>query len=83
MTVDRDVIAESLCQVLFPREHEVALWISRGLSNKRITREMVLTERTIKALLSHIFQKTPVSDRLEFTLLMKGELPEWIRINLQ
>ena len=83
MTVDRDVIAESLCQFLFPREHEVALWISRGLSNRRITREMVLTERTIKALFSHIFQKTPVSARLELILLLEGELPERIRINLQ
>ncbi|HAB68841.1 MAG TPA: hypothetical protein DCE59_05745, partial [Gammaproteobacteria bacterium] len=83
MTVDRDAIAESLCQLLSPREHEVALWISRGLSNKRIAREMGVTERTIKAHLSHIFQKTPVSDRLELALLMKGELPERIRINLQ
>jgi DNA-binding NarL/FixJ family response regulator len=83
MTVDRDAIAESLCQLLSPREHEVALWISRGLSNKRIAREMGVTERTIKAHLSHIFQKTPVSDRLELALLMKGELPERVRINLQ
>jgi len=83
MTVDRDAIAESLCQLLSPSEHEVALWISRGLSNKRIARKMGVTERTIKAHPSHIFQKTPVSDRLELALLMKGELPERIRINLQ
>ena len=44
---------------------------------------MGVTERTIKANLGHIFQKTPVSDRLELALLMKGELPERIRINLQ
>ena len=45
--------------------------------------DMGVTEGTIKIHLSLIFQKTPVSDRLELALLMKGELPERIRINLQ
>ena len=44
---------------------------------------MGVTERTVKAHLSNIFQKTPVNDRLELALLMKGELPERVRINLQ
>lgn len=83
ITVDRDAIVGSLCKDLSPREHEVALWIGRGLSNKRIAREMGVTERTVKAHLSNIFQKTPVSDRLELALLMKGELPERVRVNLQ
>ncbi len=83
ITVDRDAMVGSLCQELSPREHEVALWIGRGLSNKRIAREMGVTERTVKAHLSNIFQKTPVSDRLELALLMKGELPERVRVNLQ
>jgi DNA-binding NarL/FixJ family response regulator len=83
ITVNRDAIVGSLCQDLSPREHEVALWIGRGLSNKRIAREMGVTERTVKAHLSNIFRKTPVSDRLELALLMKGELPERVRVNLQ
>ncbi|MGB0253911.1 MAG: LuxR C-terminal-related transcriptional regulator [Litorivicinaceae bacterium] len=83
ITVDRDAIVGSLCGELSPREHEVARWIGRGLTNKRIAREMGVTERTVKAHLSNIFQKTPVNDRLELALLMKGELPERVRINLQ
>ena len=82
MTVDRDAIAESLCQPLSLRE-QVVLWISKRLFSKRIAREMGVTERTIKTHFSHIFQKTPLSDRLELTLLMKSELPERVCINLQ
>ena len=44
---------------------------------------MGVTELTVKAHLGNIFQKMPVNDRLELALLMKGELPERVRINLQ
>ncbi len=44
---------------------------------------MGVTERAVEAPLGNIFQKTPVNDRLELALLMKGELPERVRINLQ
>lgn len=66
-----------------PREHQVALWIGRGLTNKCIAWEMGVTERTVEAPLGNIFQKTLANDRLELALLMKGELPERVRINLQ
>ena len=66
-----------------PREHEVARWIGCGFTNKWIAREMGVTELTVEAPLDNIFQKTPVNDRLELALLMKGELPERVRINLQ
>ena len=44
---------------------------------------MGLTELTVEAHLSNIRQKTEVSDRLELALLMTGELPERVRVNLQ
>ncbi len=81
-TVDRDAIVGSLCLELFLREHEVARWIGRGLTNKRIAREMGVTELTVEAHLNNFCQKTPVSDRLELALLMKDELPERVRVNL-
>jgi len=70
-------------RVLSPREIEVARYVAAGLPNKRIAHRMAVTERTVKAHLSSIFQKTDASDRLELALLMRGELPERIRINLQ
>jgi len=68
---------------LSPREREVARCVADGLSNKRVARQLDVTERTVKAHLSNIFQKTQASDRLELALLMKGELPERVRINLE
>jgi DNA-binding NarL/FixJ family response regulator len=70
-------------RALSPREIEVARYVAAGLPNKRIALRMDVTERTVKAHLSSIFQKTDASDRLELALLMRGELPERIRINLQ
>ena len=40
-----------------------------GASNKEIARELDITERTVKAHLSSIFQKTGVSDRVALVLL--------------
>ena len=34
ITVDRDAFIGALCGELSPREHEVARWIGRGLTNK-------------------------------------------------
>ena len=83
ITVDRDAVVDSLCPESSTRENGLARWIGRGITNKRIAREMGVTEPTDKAHLSNIFQKMPVSDRLELALLMKGELPERVRVNLQ
>lgn len=81
--VDRDAVVGSSYPELFPRKHEVARWIGLELTNKRIARKMGVTELTVKAHLSDICQKTPLSARLELALLMKGELPERVRVNLQ
>ena len=83
ISVDRDSGVNSSCRELYMRENEVSRWIGRGITKKGIAREMGETERTDKPHLSNIFQKMPVSDRLELALLMKGELPERIRVNFQ
>ncbi len=80
--VDEPSVPLSIRLSLSPREREVAECVASGYSNKRIARQLEVTERTVKAHLSNIFQKTPVSDRLELALLMKGELPERVRVNL-
>lgn len=80
--VDEPSIPLAIRLKLSPRERQVADCVASGYSNKRIARVLEVTERTVKAHLSNIFQKTPASDRLELALLMKGELPEGVRIDL-
>lgn len=54
---------------LSERELNVALYVSKGLSNKQIAVEMDITERTVKAHLTSIFKKTNTKDRLALALL--------------
>lgn len=57
---------------LSPREHQVALAVARGGTNKEIARVMGITERTVKAHLSAIFEKLGVRDRLQLSLVVNG-----------
>lgn len=54
---------------LTPREREIVNLVAKGGSNKIIARELNITDRTVKAHLSIIFQKLKVSDRLQLALL--------------
>jgi two-component system, NarL family, nitrate/nitrite response regulator NarL len=58
---------------LSAREREVAHAVGRGASNKEIARELLITERTVKAHLSAIFMKMGVRDRLHLALLMRNQ----------
>jgi DNA-binding NarL/FixJ family response regulator len=58
--------------VLTKREHEIALLVSEGASNKRVANQLDVTERTVKAHLSSIFRKTGMRDRLQLALLVSG-----------
>lgn len=57
---------------LSPREAQVAQAVARGATNKEIARAMGITERTIKAHLSAIFDKLDVRDRLQLSLVVNG-----------
>ncbi|NVK74968.1 MAG: response regulator transcription factor [Oceanospirillaceae bacterium] len=57
---------------LSERELSVAQFISKGLSNKQIAKEMDITERTVKAHLTSIFKKTKTKDRLALALLAQS-----------
>lgn len=50
------------------REAEVIEALKKGLSNKEIARDLDITERTVKAHLTAIFQKFAVEDRLQLLL---------------
>jgi NarL family two-component system response regulator LiaR len=53
---------------LTPREREVLLLIGRGLSNKRIARELGVAEKTVKTHVGHVLAKLDVTDRTQAAL---------------
>ncbi|MDP1708675.1 MAG: response regulator transcription factor [Gammaproteobacteria bacterium] len=57
---------------LTPREGQIAELVASGASNKLIARQLDITDRTVKAHLSAIFQKLGVSDRLQLALYVTG-----------
>ncbi len=56
---------------LSPRESEVLGLVARGLPNKRIARELQISEKTVKAHLTQIFQRIGVTDRTQAALWAK------------
>ena len=50
---------------LTPREREVLVLIAHGYANKRIAQELALSEKTVKAHVSHVLAKLGVSDRTQ------------------
>jgi len=61
---------------LSEREMEVLVLAARGMSNKNIAHELVLSERTVQAHLGNIFRKMEVSSRTQAVLdaMRKGWL---------
>lgn len=53
---------------LTEREREIAYLVSEGDSNKRIALKLDITERTVKAHLTTVFQKLKVKDRLQLAI---------------
>lgn len=50
---------------LSDREREVLKLVTRGLSNKLVARELGISEKTVKAHLTAIFQRIGVTDRVQ------------------
>ena len=57
---------------LTERQLEIAALVGTGDSNKQIARQLVITERTVKAHLTEIFRKLGVADRLKLALIVTG-----------
>jgi DNA-binding NarL/FixJ family response regulator len=55
---------------LSQREHQITCLVAEGLSNAQIGAELGITERTVKAHLSSIYQKTGARGRLNLALLV-------------
>jgi DNA-binding NarL/FixJ family response regulator len=59
---------------LSPREREVLVLLGEGLANKQIARRLGITERTVKAHLTSIFQQLGVTDRTQAALWAREHL---------
>ncbi len=55
------------------REEEVLQMVGAGLANKAIARQLGITERTVKAHLTNIFQRLGVTDRTQAALWAQRE----------
>ncbi|MFL5965863.1 MAG: response regulator [Gaiellaceae bacterium] len=53
---------------LSTRERDVLRLVAKGLPNKRIARELEISEKTVKAHLTNIFQRIGVTDRTQAAL---------------
>jgi two-component system, NarL family, nitrate/nitrite response regulator NarL len=67
--------------LLSPREKEVALQASTGLSNKEIARVLKITERTVKAHISATLEKLGLKDRLQLALVLNNKSGEPAQIS--
>jgi DNA-binding NarL/FixJ family response regulator len=61
-------------KVLSPREHEVALQIARGLSNKEVARVLGLRAGTVKCHVHNILQKLGETRRYRLLNYREGRL---------
>lgn len=57
---------------LSPREREVATAVAAGATNKEVARMLAITERTVKAHLSHVFESLGLRDRLQLAIFVNG-----------
>ncbi|MGB9377474.1 MAG: response regulator transcription factor [Mycobacteriales bacterium] len=62
-------VTEPAPDPLTPRETEVLRLLARGLSNRLIARELVLSEKTVKVHVSAILAKLGVADRTQAAVL--------------
>jgi DNA-binding NarL/FixJ family response regulator len=57
---------------LTPQEHAVAQLVVRGMTNRQVARELVLSTKTVEYHLGHIFAKLGVSSRTELAHRLGG-----------
>ncbi|MGD9792081.1 MAG: response regulator [Acidimicrobiia bacterium] len=61
---------------LTDREAEVLDLVRQGLANKQIARKLGISERTVKAHLTHVFQRLGVTDRTQAALWAQQNLDQ-------
>lgn len=66
------LVAEEVLSNLTPRERMVAIEVGKGATNKEIATRLEITERTVKAHISVIFEKLGVRDRVQLALFINN-----------
>jgi DNA-binding NarL/FixJ family response regulator len=66
--------AHAPVDVLTDREREVLELVRQGHPNKSIARRLQISERTVKAHVTHVFQRIGVSDRTQAALWAERHL---------
>ena len=69
---DCPALSEVYLKSLTPREKQITLLIGKGACNKEIASALNVSERTIKAHLSAVFQKLQIPDRLHLGLFVNS-----------
>lgn len=72
-TIEARANFHHLVDQLTRRELEIAFRVANGESNKQIAYSLQITERTVKAHLTKVFDKLGVSDRLNMALIVSAE----------
>jgi DNA-binding NarL/FixJ family response regulator len=78
--VPTEIPREPELDELTSRELMVAEQVARGASNREIAEALEITERTVKAHLSAIFEKLGVRDRVQLALAMNN-IPTYTTVN--
>jgi pimeloyl-ACP methyl ester carboxylesterase/DNA-binding CsgD family transcriptional regulator len=68
---DHPVPKEPVFPELTRREHDVLELIARGLDNAQISEQLVLSQKTVRNHISHIFQKLTVRNRSQAIVLAR------------
>jgi DNA-binding NarL/FixJ family response regulator len=58
---------------LAPREREVALLVARGLTNRQIAKELVISEHTVATYISRIHKKLTLHSRTQIAALLTDQ----------
>jgi non-specific serine/threonine protein kinase len=61
---------------LTSREHEIAVLVASGLSNRDIAERLVISKRTVDAHVEHIFSKLGMSSRVQLTVWLRDRLAD-------
>ena len=69
---DSPGLSKVYLKYLTPREHQVARLVGQGACNKEISSQLDISERTVKAHLTAVYQKLQTPDRLHLALFVNG-----------
>lgn len=72
--IDSSDVQDIRVEALTAREQDVARAVAQGASNKEIALSLNITERTVKAHLTSIFEKLDVRDRVQLALAFSRQV---------